>query len=206
MPSAIPLTDTVCADDTASPSLIRIFAYNKGRQAAFGYKQSDILHGRRAVSRHPDRQKARYKVCWIARRQDGGIRGTPEVPALTGPISLRQHEGFATRPGALTAVTAAMAEVWTPLATGNSLWPSTAEPLRALRRSGSSGHVVIIGAAIPGSRRASCRQERLARCSSKSPGWERAAARRRLTAKFRQSFRGIDAAQPRDGEAHVRDP
>jgi putative hydrolase of the HAD superfamily len=40
-----PFHDTVCADDTgvAKPNP-EFFAYNKGRQSAFGYKQSDILH------------------------------------------------------------------------------------------------------------------------------------------------------------------
>jgi len=48
-----PFDDTVCADETgvAKPNP-EFFAYNKGRQSAFGYKQSDILHV--AQSQHHD--------------------------------------------------------------------------------------------------------------------------------------------------------
>ena len=83
-----PFDDPVCADDTgvAKPNP-EFFAYNKGRQAAFGYKQSDILHV--AQSQYHDIGVARqlgYKVCWIERRQGKpGFGGTPEVPALTKP-------------------------------------------------------------------------------------------------------------------------
>ena len=83
-----PFDDTVCADDTgvAKPNP-EFFAYNKGRQAAFGYKQSDILHV--AQSQHHDigiARKLGYKVCWIERRQGmAGFGGTPDVPALTKP-------------------------------------------------------------------------------------------------------------------------
>ncbi len=83
-----PFDDTVCADDTgvAKPNP-EFFAYNKGRQAAFGYKQSDILHV--AQSQYHDIRIARklgYKVCWIERRQGmAGFGGTPDVPALTKP-------------------------------------------------------------------------------------------------------------------------
>ena len=83
-----PFDDTVCADDTgvAKPNP-EFFAYNKGRQAAFGYKQSDILHV--AQSQYHDigiARKLGYKVCWIERRQGMvGFGGTPDVPALTKP-------------------------------------------------------------------------------------------------------------------------
>jgi putative hydrolase of the HAD superfamily len=83
-----PFHDTVCADDTgvAKPNP-EFFAYNKGRQAAFGYKQSEILHV--AQSQHHDISIARklgYTVCWIERRQGmAGFGGTPEVPQLTKP-------------------------------------------------------------------------------------------------------------------------
>jgi putative hydrolase of the HAD superfamily len=83
-----PFDDTVCADDTgvAKPNP-EFFAYNKGRQAAFGYKQSEILHV--AQSQHHDigiARKLGYKVCWIERRQGmTGFGGTPAVPALTKP-------------------------------------------------------------------------------------------------------------------------
>jgi putative hydrolase of the HAD superfamily len=83
-----PFDDTVCADDTgvAKPNP-EFFAYNKGRQSAFGYKQSDILHV--AQSQYHDigiARKLGYKVCWIERRQGlAGFGGTPAVPALTKP-------------------------------------------------------------------------------------------------------------------------
>jgi putative hydrolase of the HAD superfamily len=83
-----PFDDTVCADETgvAKPSP-EFFAYNKGRQAAFGYKQSDILHV--AQSQYHDIGIARalgYKVCWIERRQgQADFGGTPEVRELTKP-------------------------------------------------------------------------------------------------------------------------
>ena len=83
-----PFDDTVCADETgvAKPSA-EFFAYNKGRQSAFGYKQSDILHV--AQSQYHDIGIARqlgYKVCWIERRQGmAGFGGTPEVKTLTKP-------------------------------------------------------------------------------------------------------------------------
>src|SRR5258708_921996 len=79
-----PFDDTVCADDTgvAKPSP-EFFAYNKGRQAAFGYKQSDILHV--AQSQYHDigiARKLGYKVCWIERRQGmAEFRGKARVTA-----------------------------------------------------------------------------------------------------------------------------
>lgn len=83
-----PFDDTVCADDTgvAKPNP-EFFAYNKGRQSAFGYKQSDILHV--AQSQYHDigiARKLGYKVCWIERRQGiAGFGGTPAVETLTKP-------------------------------------------------------------------------------------------------------------------------
>jgi putative hydrolase of the HAD superfamily len=83
-----PFDDTVCADETgvAKPNP-EFFAYNKGRQSAFGYRQHDILHV--AQSQHHDigiARKLGYKVCWIERRQGvKGSGGTPEVPVLTKP-------------------------------------------------------------------------------------------------------------------------
>ena len=83
-----PFHDTVCADETgvAKPDP-EFFAYNKGRQSAFGYKQSDILHV--AQSQYHDigiARKLGYKVCWIERRQgQPGFGGTPEVASLTKP-------------------------------------------------------------------------------------------------------------------------
>ncbi len=83
-----PFHDTVCADETgvAKPDP-EFFAYNKGRQSAFGYKQSDILHV--AQSQYHDigiARKLGYRVCWIERRQgQKGFGGTPEVANLTRP-------------------------------------------------------------------------------------------------------------------------
>jgi putative hydrolase of the HAD superfamily len=83
-----PFDDTVCTDDTgvAKPNP-EFFAYNKGRQSAFGYKQSDILHV--AQSQYHDIGIARqlgYTVCWIERRQGlQGFGGTPAVDTLTKP-------------------------------------------------------------------------------------------------------------------------
>jgi putative hydrolase of the HAD superfamily len=83
-----PFDDTVCADDTgvAKPNP-EFFAYNKGRQAAFGYKQSDILHV--AQSQYHDIGVARrlgYKVCWIERRRGlKGFGGTQDPGQLTTP-------------------------------------------------------------------------------------------------------------------------
>ncbi len=59
-----PFHDSVCADETgvAKPNP-EFFAYNKGRQSAFGYKQSDILHV--AQSQYHDigiARKLGYKV------------------------------------------------------------------------------------------------------------------------------------------------
>ena len=83
-----PFDDTVCSDDTGvSKPNPEFFAYNRGRQSAFGYKFRDILHV--AQSQHHDIGVARqlgYKVCWIERRQGlKGYGGTPEPKAFTKP-------------------------------------------------------------------------------------------------------------------------
>jgi putative hydrolase of the HAD superfamily len=83
-----PFDDSVTADETgcAKPNP-QFFAYNRGRQSAFGYKFDEILHV--AQSQHHDIGIARslgYKVCWIERRQgQQGFGGTPAVPVLTSP-------------------------------------------------------------------------------------------------------------------------
>ena len=63
------------------------FAFNLGRQSAFGYKQRDILHV--AQSQYHDIGVARdlgYQVCWIERRQGlEGFGGTPVPPRMTTP-------------------------------------------------------------------------------------------------------------------------
>src|SRR6266581_7579909 len=96
-----------------------------------------------------------------------------------------------------------MVEVWTPTASANSLWASTAEPLRVFPSlSGDSqADVVIIGAGYTGLSAA----HHIAKSGlvpvvleANRPGWG-ASGRNGgvITAKFRQSFRGIDAAHGR---------
>jgi len=96
-----------------------------------------------------------------------------------------------------------MMEVWTPLAPAASLWASTAEPLRAFPALSGEVHadVVIIGAGYTGLSAA----HHIAKSGlapvvleANRPGWG-ASGRNGgvITAKFRQSFRGIDAAHGR---------
>lgn len=83
-----PFHDSVTADETgcAKPNP-QFFAFNRGRQSAFGYKFEEILHV--AQSQHHDIGVARslgYKTCWIERRQGlKGFGGTPAVPVITRP-------------------------------------------------------------------------------------------------------------------------
>ncbi|SKA07166.1 putative hydrolase of the HAD superfamily [Enhydrobacter aerosaccus] len=83
-----PFHDSVTADETgcAKPNP-QFFAFNRGRQSAFGYKKEEILHV--AQSQHHDIGVAHalgYKTCWIERRQgQPGFGGTPAVPKLTKP-------------------------------------------------------------------------------------------------------------------------
>src|SRR5580704_10989279 len=96
-----------------------------------------------------------------------------------------------------------MTEAWTPLAPANSLWMSTVEPLRAFP-SLSGEHqadVVIIGAGYTGLSAA----HHIAKSGlqpivleANRPGWG-ASGRNGgvVTAKFRLSFRDIDAAHGR---------
>lgn len=83
-----PFDDTVCADDTgvAKPDP-RFFAFNRGRQSAFGYKFHDILHV--AQSQHHDIGVAHalgYTTCWIERRQgQQGYGATPVPQSFTRP-------------------------------------------------------------------------------------------------------------------------
>jgi putative hydrolase of the HAD superfamily len=85
---ADPFDDTVTCDDTgvAKPDP-QFFAYNRGRQAAHGYKFDEILHV--AQSQHHDIGVARdlgYSVCWIERRQgQTGFGGSPVPPQVTRP-------------------------------------------------------------------------------------------------------------------------
>jgi putative hydrolase of the HAD superfamily len=83
-----PFDDTVTCDDTgvAKPNP-QFFAYNRGRQAAQGYKFHEILHV--AQSQYHDIGVARslgYAVCWIERRQgQAGYGGTPAPAEFTRP-------------------------------------------------------------------------------------------------------------------------
>lgn len=83
-----PFHDSVTYDEAgvAKPDP-QFFAFNRGRQSAFGYKQSDILHV--AQSQYHDIGVARdlgYTVCWIERRQGlEGFGGTPEPARMTTP-------------------------------------------------------------------------------------------------------------------------
>lgn len=83
-----PFHDSVTCDEAgcAKPNP-QFFAFNKGRQSASGYTQSEILHV--AQSQHHDIGVARelgYTTCWIERRQgQTGFGGTPEPKVLTKP-------------------------------------------------------------------------------------------------------------------------
>ena len=83
-----PFDDTVCCDETgvAKPDP-QFFAYNRGRQAAFGYKFEEILHT--AQSQYHDigiATKLGYATCWIERRQGmKGFGATPVPEAVTTP-------------------------------------------------------------------------------------------------------------------------
>lgn len=83
-----PFDDTVCCDETgvAKPDP-QFFAYNRGRQAAFGYKFGEILHT--AQSQHHDIGIATalgYATCWIERRRgQNGFGATPVPAKVTTP-------------------------------------------------------------------------------------------------------------------------
>jgi putative hydrolase of the HAD superfamily len=83
-----PFHDSVTCDEAgcAKPDP-NFFAYNKGRQSAFGYKQSEILHV--AQSQYHDigiAKKLGYVTCWIERRQGlKGFGGTPVPEAVETP-------------------------------------------------------------------------------------------------------------------------
>ena len=83
-----PFHDSVTADEAgcAKPDP-QFFAFNRGRQSAFGYLQQEILHV--AQSQHHDIGIAKalgYRTCWIERRQgQQGFGGTPAVAQLTTP-------------------------------------------------------------------------------------------------------------------------
>lgn len=83
-----PFDDSVTCDDTgvAKPDPL-FFAYNRGRQAAYGYKFDEILHV--AQSQYHDIGVAKslgYTTCWIERRQGlKGFGGTPDPESVTQP-------------------------------------------------------------------------------------------------------------------------
>lgn len=83
-----PFDDTVTCDETgvAKPNP-QFFAYNRGRQAAFGYKFSEILHT--AQSQYHDigvATRLGYSTCWIERRQgQKGFGATPTPDEVTTP-------------------------------------------------------------------------------------------------------------------------
>lgn len=83
-----PFDDTVCCDETgvAKPNP-QFFAYNRGRQAAFGFKFGEILHT--AQSQHHDigiATELGYSTCWIERRRGmQGFGATPVPSAVTKP-------------------------------------------------------------------------------------------------------------------------
>jgi putative hydrolase of the HAD superfamily len=83
-----PFHDSVTCDETgcAKPDP-NFFAFNKGRQSAFGYKQSEILHV--AQSQYHDigiAKKLGYATCWIERRQgQTGFGGTPVPEKVESP-------------------------------------------------------------------------------------------------------------------------
>jgi len=83
-----PFHDSVTCDDSgcAKPDPA-FFAFNKGRQSAHGFKQSEILHV--AQSQHHDIGVAvalGYTTCWIERRQgQAGFGGTPKPKTMTKP-------------------------------------------------------------------------------------------------------------------------
>ena len=83
-----PFDDTVCCDETgvAKPDP-QFFAYNRGRQAAFGFKFHEILHT--AQSQYHDigiATELGYATCWIERRRgQEGFGGTPSPAKVTAP-------------------------------------------------------------------------------------------------------------------------
>jgi putative hydrolase of the HAD superfamily len=83
-----PFHDSVTSDEAGCTKPDpKFFAFNKGRQSAAGYKQSEILHV--AQSQHHDIGVARelgYTTCWIERRQGlKGFGGTPTPKVMTKP-------------------------------------------------------------------------------------------------------------------------
>jgi len=83
-----PFHDSVTIDEVGKPKPDpEFFAFNRGRQSAFGYQQDEILHV--AQSQHHDIGIAKelgYTVCWIERRKgQKGYGGTPVPKRFTTP-------------------------------------------------------------------------------------------------------------------------
>jgi len=83
-----PFHDSITADEAVDPKPDpRYFAFNLGRQSAFGYKKEEILHV--AQSQYHDIVVGKalgYATCWIERRQgQQGFGGSPAVPELAKP-------------------------------------------------------------------------------------------------------------------------
>ena len=83
-----PFHDSITVDEVGVPKPNpQFFAYNRGRQSAFGFKQDEILHV--AQSQHHDIGVAKelgYTVCWIERRKGKpGFGGTPVPRQVTNP-------------------------------------------------------------------------------------------------------------------------
>jgi len=89
-----PFHDSVTMDEAecGKPDPL-FFAYNRGRQAAHGFKKEEILHT--AQSQYHDIGVAKslgYTTCWIERRQ--GQKGFGATPAVAKPTTPDYH--FAT--------------------------------------------------------------------------------------------------------------
>jgi putative hydrolase of the HAD superfamily len=83
-----PFDDTCTCDDTGTEKPDpAYFSYNRGRQSAFGYKFSDILHT--AQSQYHDIGIAMalgYPTCWIERRRGlDGFGASPVPDVVTTP-------------------------------------------------------------------------------------------------------------------------
>jgi putative hydrolase of the HAD superfamily len=83
-----PFHDSVTVDEAGVPKPNpEFFAFNRGRQSAYGSKQDEILHV--AQSQYHDIGIAKelgYTVCWIERRMgQGGFGGTPVPKQVTKP-------------------------------------------------------------------------------------------------------------------------
>jgi len=83
-----PFHDSITVDEAGVPKPNpQFFAFNHGRQSAFGFKQAEILHV--AQSQYHDIGIAKelgYTVCWIERRKgQSGFGGTPVPKAVTRP-------------------------------------------------------------------------------------------------------------------------